>query len=145
MVIYRKSQRKDLEEKLIQMYHDKVSFEDMEKETGLKYNTIQRYLTRLRSSGRLERERRKGAIHRKPPKPYVRHVKPIDKDFWSEEGVKCTKKIQEQCRHGASVHRAYGCNYFTDTGNMRGCPVTDCHRYVKGPKVQKQMPEMDFS
>lgn len=144
MVIYRKSQRKDLEEKLIQMYHDKVSFEDMEKETGLKYNTIQRYLTRLRSSGRLERERRKGAIHRRPPKPYVRHYRRVDKDFWSEEGIKCTKEIQESCQHGASTNCLYGCNYMNDTGHSRGCPVTDCHRYVKGSKITK-MPEMDFS
>lgn len=129
--------RRELEDKIAKMYRDNVSFEDMSKETGLAYYTLQKYLGRIRKDGRLPQERRK-VLYRKPPKPYHRKPKPIDGNYWAEEGVKCTRSVSSSCIHGTRRGCSYGCNYMYNTGHSRGCPTSDCHRYKRDKNIARK-------
>lgn len=51
--------------------------------------------------------------------------------------IKTSTEICTKCKYGTLVSTAQGvpvCNYFTDTGNRRGCPIGYCDKFVEGKR-----------
>ena len=44
------------------------------------------------------------------------------------------KRKCKTCQYRAAPTSSNGCDYFFITKRLRGCPVNDCDKYIKGPK-----------
>lgn len=39
------------------------------------------------------------------------------------------------CQYRAAPNSPNSCDYFCITRQLRGCPVDNCNKYIKGPKI----------
>ena len=47
-----------------------------------------------------------------------------------------SNKNCKTCQYRAADQASNGCDYYLITGELRGCPVKDCDKYIKGEKIK---------